>query len=111
MNDRTDAELRDDIFQYAGDALEMLGNATYSDFLNDRTLRSAIFYMVGVIGEAASRTSATGRHRYPGEHWGRFRRLRNILVHEYHSVKTDEIYEATTEHLPAFIAALQPQVL
>ena len=43
MNDRTDAELRDDIFQYAGDALEMLGNAAYADFLNDRTLRSAIF--------------------------------------------------------------------
>lgn len=49
MNDRTDAELRDDIFQYAGDALEMLGNVAYADFLNDRTLRSAIFYMVGVI--------------------------------------------------------------
>ena len=81
MNDRTDAELRDDIFQYAGDALEMLGNSTYADFLNDRTLRSAIFYMVGVIGEAASKTSASGRQQYPGEHWLRFRSLRDILVH------------------------------
>ncbi len=111
MNDRTDAELRDDIFQYAGDALEMLGNSTYADFLNDLTLRSAIFYMVGVIGEAASKTSASGRQQYPGEHWLRFRSLRNILVHEYYSVKPDEIYEATTAHLPAFIAALQPQVI
>ena len=111
MNDRTDAELRDDIFQYAGDALAMLGNSTYADFLNDRTLRFAIFYMVGVIGEAASKTSASGRQRYPGEHWLRFRSLRNILVHEYHSVKPDEIYEATTAHLPAFITALKPQVI
>lgn len=66
--------------------------------------------MVDVIGEAARKTSASGRNRYPGEHWGRFRRLRNILIHEYHSVKPSQIYEATTEHLPVFIAALQPQI-
>lgn len=111
MNDRTDAELRDDIFDYAGDLVEMLGNATYSDFLNDRTLRAAICYMLGVIGEAAGKTSATGRRRYPSPHWVRFRNLRNILVHEYHSVKPSDIYEATTVYLPAFIADLQPRIL
>lgn len=111
MNDRTDAQLRDDIFDYAGDLAEILGNATYSDFLNDRTLRAAIFYMLSVIGEAASKTSATGRRRYPSVHWLRFRNLRNILVHDYHSVEPSAIYEATTVHLPAFIADLQPHIL
>ena len=55
MSDRTDEERLDDVRQYASEAIETLGDATYADFLNDSNLHRAVFYLVAVVGEAASK--------------------------------------------------------
>ncbi len=107
MTERTDEERLDDIHRYASEAIETIGDATYADFLNDTNLRRAIFYLMSVVGEAASKMSQTTRRRYPAAQWRRFRDLRNILIHEYHSVEADTIYEAVTRHVPALLTALE----
>ncbi len=107
MDDRTDDERLDDIRRYAMDAIETLGNATYADFLNDPNLRHSIFYLVAIVGEAAAKTSPAARRRYPAVPWRMLRRMRNILVHEYHSVKPDAIYRSVVELLPSLVIALE----
>ena len=107
MSDRTDEERLDDIRQYASEAIETLGDSTYADFLNDSNLRRAVFYLVAVVGEVASKISQSTRRQYPTAQWRRFRGLRNVLIHEYHSVEADTIYEAVTHHLPALLTALE----
>ncbi|MYC35243.1 MAG: DUF86 domain-containing protein [Chloroflexi bacterium] len=110
MNDVTDEERLDDMRRYAEDAIETLGNTSYADFLNDANLRHAIFYLVAIVGEAASRTTGPTRRLYPTSSWRTFRSLRNILIHEYHSVKPNRIYEAVTDDLPALLTALKTPV-
>ena len=110
MSDRTDEERLDDVRQYASEAIETLGDSTYADFLNDSNLRRAVFYLVAVVGEAASIISQSTRRQYPAAQWRRFRGLRNILIHEYHSVEADAIYEAVIHYLPALLTALETPV-
>ena len=106
MSDRTDDELLDDMRRYAADAIENLGNASYADFLNDASLRYGIFYLTAIVGEAASKTAESTRRQYPAVSWRLFRGLRNILIHDYHSVEPNRIYKVVTDDLPMLIAGL-----
>ena len=110
MDDRTDDGRLDDIRRYAMDAIETLGNATDADFPNDPNLRHSIFYLVAIVGEAAAKTSPVARRPYPAVPWRRLRRMRNILVHEYHSVKPDAIYRSVVKFLPSLIIALEATI-
>ena len=107
MSDRTDDERLDDIRRYAADAIENLSDSSYTDFLNDANLRYAVFYLTAIVGEAASKTAASTRRRYPAVPWRLFRNLRNILIHEYHSVEPNRIYAVVTDDLPMLIAGLE----
>ena len=110
MNARTDEERLDDLRRYAADAIETLGDASYADFLNDSTRRHAVFYLMAIVGEAASKTTEPTRRRFPAVSWRVFRSLRNILIHEYHSVQPSRIYEAVIDDLPTLIVGLDTPV-
>ena len=107
MDDRTDRERLDDIQRYAADAINTLGDATYAEFLNDSNLRHSVFYLVAIVGEAAAKTSPATRRLYPAIPWRQVRGMRNILIHEYHSVKPESIYQAVVDFLPTLISALE----
>lgn len=107
MDDRTDRERLDDIQRYAADAIETLGDATYADFLNNSNLRHSVFYLIAIVGEAAAMTSPATRRLYPAIPWRQVRGMRNILIHEYHSVKPESIYHAVVDFLPTLISDLE----
>ena len=81
MNGRTDAERIVDMVHYGQEAMATLGNASYTEFCADRQLQLAIFYLVAVVGEAASKTDPATLRQYRGIPWHQVRGARNHLVH------------------------------
>ncbi len=107
MNGRTDPERIVDMAQYSREAIATLGNTSFEEFSANRQLQLGIFYLVAVVGEAASKCAPETLRRYPGILWHRVRGTRNHLVHDYYNVDLLTVYRIVTEFLPPLIAALE----
>ena len=107
MSGRTDEERIADMLQYAREAIATLGNADFAEFSSDRKLQLQIFYLVLVVGEAASKCQSHTLQQYPGIIWHRIRGTRNRIVHDYYSVDLRIVYGIVVEHLPRLITALE----
>jgi uncharacterized protein with HEPN domain len=59
------------MLDHAREAVTMTAGKTRADLDRDRKLNLALVRLLEVIGEAASRTPAEERGRYPGIPWGR----------------------------------------
>ncbi len=107
MSDRTDAERIGDMVRHANEAMAVLGDAEFAEFCDNRQMQLVIFYLVTVVGEAASKCDPDTLRHYPGILWHQVRGARNHLVHDYYKINLGTVYEIVMEHLPILIAALQ----
>ena len=87
----------------ARDAVTYVRGRTRDDLDVDSMLLRALVQCVGVIGEAAARTTEAGRSRVPGLPWPRMVGMRHILVHAYYQVDVDAVWRVVTDHLPPLI--------
>ncbi len=106
MNERTDSERIVDMVQYAQEAIAALGNVSFDEFRNDRKLQLIIFYLVTVVGEAASKSAPATLRQYPTIPWHQVRGTRNHLVHDYYKVNLWAVYQVVVEDLPQLITEL-----
>ncbi len=107
MNDRTDPERIGDMVRHANEAIAVMGDTEFPEFCDNRQLQLMIFYLVAVVGEAASKCNANTLRRYPGILWHQVRGTRNHLVHDYYKVDLLTVYEIVVDHLPLLVSALQ----
>lgn len=73
---------------------------------DDRTV-DAVIRNLEIIGEATKRIPAHVTSRQPEVPWSRMNDMRNILVHEYHSVDPAIIYDTVRHDLPPLAAPLK----
>ncbi|GJE17654.1 HepT-like ribonuclease domain-containing protein [Methylobacterium marchantiae] len=73
------------------DFTEVQGN-----FLYERAVERA----VQIISEAAKELPADLRGRYPDIHWDPIIRIGNLLRHEYYRIRSRDMWEIATVHLP-----------
>ena len=66
------------------------------DFLYER----AVERTVQIISEAAKELPADLRGRYPDVHWDTIIRIGNLLRHEYYRIRSRDMWEIATVHLP-----------
>jgi uncharacterized protein with HEPN domain len=77
------------------------------DLETDSMLRRAMVNALQVVGEAAARVSDEGRAKVPALPWGQIVAARNILVHVYWGIDTDQVWNMAVEDVPALIASLE----
>ena len=70
------------------------------DYREDWAYRDACSLCVAQIGELVGGLSDGLRERNPDIEWSRIRGLRNIIDHNYGSVKTDLMWTALTVRIP-----------
>jgi uncharacterized protein with HEPN domain len=80
---------------------------TIKDFLADPRTQDAVLRNLEVLGEASKRVPFTIQHRHSDIPWSRIGDMRNILVHEYHSVDPAIILDAARNDLPPLVAPLK----
>ncbi|WP_423922897.1 DUF86 domain-containing protein [Candidatus Poriferisodalis sp.] len=68
--------------------------------------RTAAERLMQVIGEAASKLSPEAQDRYPDVPWQALRGFRNFVVHEYHKVDHQLVWNAMVADVPSLIRAL-----
>jgi len=78
-----------------------------ADFLADDRTQDAVIRNLEILGEASKRIPAALTQRYARIPWSRIGDMRNILVHEYHSVDPAIILDAAHHDLPPLVAPLR----
>ena len=82
----------DTIFQYV-EGREM------EEFLADKKSYHAVIYNIMIIGEAANMLTLEFRESHPDLKWRQITNMRNFLIHGYHNVEEDLVWEAISVDL------------
>ncbi len=91
----------------AGKAVAFVRGESRGALNTDEKLSLALVRLVEILGEAASKVTATTQNRYPGIPWGDIIGTRNRLIHGYDSVNLDILWQIATVDLPLLIPRLQ----
>ncbi len=76
-------------------------------FARDDRTQDAVVRNLEIIGEAAHKVPAHVTERHKEIPWTRMAEMRNILVHEYHSVDSDLILATVRNDLPDLVKPLR----
>jgi uncharacterized protein with HEPN domain len=96
-----------DMLQAARAVRRFVANAERSAYLKDEVLQSAVERKIEIIGEAATKLSASFRQDHPEVPWSKISGQRHVLAHDYGRIEHDRIWEVATVHIPALIAQLE----
>jgi uncharacterized protein with HEPN domain len=82
----------------------------YAEFERETILRYALERLLITVGEAARRISPEVRARHPEIPWRRIVGLRNILIHQYDVVISEQLWRVVTQQVPELLRLLDPLV-
>ena len=95
MRERTkDPKRLADILQAIDNILKYIGETTLEEFVADGMRYHAIIYNLMIIGEAANMLTFEFREAHSDLKWRQITNMRNFLIHGYHNVEEDLVWEA-----------------
>ena len=107
MTHRTNLHHLDDMIDAGERALRHSGDLTREQIEADELRSDAIVRTLEVFGEAAKRLPGDIQTRFPNVPWKSIARMRDNLIHHYHSVDWRVVYDALTVHIPASLTELR----
>jgi len=99
---RDDAALLD-IANAARLIQEFLGGCDKRTFLADPKTQAAVLHEIVLIGEAAKRLSRNFTQAHPEIPWRDICGMRDRVIHQYHRVDLNRVWEATQKDIPALL--------
>ena len=97
-----------DIAQAAKRILEFKGDMAFEAFLSDEKTQSSIIHQLLIIGEATKLLSGEFKSAHPHIPWQAISRMRDKLIHHYHGVDLQEVWDTCQSDIPELIAFLEP---
>jgi uncharacterized protein with HEPN domain len=88
-------------------AISFTAGKSRSDLDEDHMLAFALMKAVEIIGEAASKISRVSKERFSDIPWPEIVGMRNRLIHAYHDISLDILWQTVTGNLPPLISALE----
>lgn len=70
------------------------------DFFQNQEKQDAVINRLLVIGEATKLVSPEIRDQYPEVPWNDMAGMRDILIHKYHGIDLDIVWETVNTYLP-----------
>lgn len=77
-----------------------MGNRDKGAFLANKMAYHAVIYNIMIIGEAANMLTQEFREAHSELNWRQITNMRNFLIHGYHNVEEDLVWEAISVDLP-----------
>ena len=108
MKKRPDITSVQDIVRAAKLAQTFLKGISQESFSKDLKTQAAICRQLEIIGEATTRLSADFKKSVSAVPWREMVGMRNILIHLYEDVDTDQLWRTVDRDLPVLISALEP---
>lgn len=97
---RTPRLLLQDILESIAEVIDVTPTAV-ADFDANKLAQSHVLRHIATIGEAASRLPKPLRDANPAVPWRQIIDMRNILVHAYHGINWQRVYETARTDVPA----------
>ena len=97
---RNDPKRLNDILQAIDLIYKYVEGMNMSAFVSDKKTYHAVIYNIMIIGEAANMLTFEFRETHPEVKWRQVTNMRNFLIHGYHNVEEDLVWEAITIDLP-----------
>jgi uncharacterized protein with HEPN domain len=91
----------------ADEAISFVQGLELADLYTDRKLALALVKCLEIVGEAAYKISRDYKDTHPEIEWRALVELRNHLIHEYHSIDNERIWDALREDIPGTLPALR----
>jgi uncharacterized protein with HEPN domain len=98
------------MLEAARNALEFADGRRREDLDEDMMLTLALTRLVEIIGEAASRITQQTRDQHASFPWRDMITMRNRLIHAYHDISLDILWQTVVEDLP-LLTGLIEQIL
>ncbi len=76
-------------------------------FERDELIQVWIVHHLQIIGEAAAKLGSDFHSKYPQLPWKEIVAMRNVLVHDYFGVDTDEVWRVVERDLPVLKREVQ----
>ena len=76
------------------------------DFLESELLQDGVIRSFEVIGEVVKRLDPALTERYPQVMWSDFAGFRDVLIHQYHEIRLELVWDFVQEDLPRLKAAV-----
>jgi len=72
----------------------------FQEFLKDRKTINAVIRSLEVMGEAVKKIPSEIRNKYPEIPWKYMAGMRDKLIHEYHGVDLEIVWEVIKKEIP-----------
>jgi len=89
-----------DIVDAINKAIKFVDDMSYEDFVQDDKTIFAVVRALEVIGEAVKNIPPEFREQYPEIPWRDMASMRDKLIHEYHGVRLEVVWETVKEEIP-----------
>ena len=96
---RNDPKRLKDILLAIDTIFEYVGNRDMQAFVSDKKTYHAVIYNIMIIGEAANMLTFEFREAHSDLKWRQITNMRNFLIHGYHNVEEDLVWEAISVDL------------
>jgi uncharacterized protein with HEPN domain len=89
-----------DIVDAINKAIKFVEDMSYEDFVQDDKTIFAVVRALEVVGEAVKNIPPEFREQYPEIPWRDMASMRDKLIHEYHGVRLEVVWETVKEEIP-----------
>ena len=96
---RNDPKRLQDILQAIDTIFRYVDGRDMQEFLADKKSYHAVIYNIMIIGEAANMLTFEFRELHSELQWRQITNMRNFLIHGYHNVEEDLVWEAISVDL------------
>ncbi len=101
MSDRTYKDYVLDILNSIEEIEEFIRGMDFEDFVNDRKTINAVLRSLEVMGEAAKKIPEEVKKNHSSIPWKQMAGMRDKLIHEYHGVDLEIVWEVIDKEIPA----------
>ena len=91
---RNDPKRLRDILQAIDTIFQYVEGRGMEEFVADKKTYHAVIYNIMIIGEAANMLTFEFREAHSDLKWRQITNMRNFLIHGYHNVEEDLVWEA-----------------
>ncbi len=92
----------DDVIESCTLIAKYIEGKNKQDFDKNEELQDAVIRRLEIIGEAIKRIPKDFRDKHPEIVWKKATGMRDVLIHAYDEVETNQVWLTITEALPSF---------
>ena len=96
---RNDPKRLKDMVAAIDTIFEYVANRTKEEFVDDKKTYHAVIYNIMIMGEAANMLTLEFRESHPETQWRQVTNMRNFLIHGYHNVEEELVWETVAKDL------------